>query len=153
MRWDIGIDLGTENVRVAELRRGPVMDIPAAMAFREGKMSPICAGEIAQRLIGRTCEGVSVHYPLKDGVLENNFYAERLFHWLFSRSEGLKKRRHYGAIVTCQPFSRPVQREALQDAALDIPEQMGCALGLTAEEAATLGRLIGKALTNIEKEL
>ena len=45
MRWDIGIDLGTENVRVAELRHGPVMDIPAAMAFREGKMSPICAGE------------------------------------------------------------------------------------------------------------
>ena len=71
MRWDIGIDLGTENVRVAELRHGPVMDIPAAMAFREGKMSPICAGEIAQRLIGRTCEGVSVHYPLKDGVLES----------------------------------------------------------------------------------
>ena len=31
MRWDIGIDLGTQNVRVAELRRGPVLDAPAAL--------------------------------------------------------------------------------------------------------------------------
>ena len=150
MRWDIGIDLGTENVRVAELRHGPVMDIPAAMAFREGKMSPICAGEIAQQLIGRTCEGVSVHYPLKDGVLENNFYAERLFHWLFSRSEGLKKRRHYGAIVTCQPFSRPVQREALMNAAVeagaaevmlvrsDVATAVGAGLDINAPEARLL---------------
>ena len=119
MRWDIGIDLGTQNVRVAELAQGPVLDAPAAMAFREGRMAPICAGEIAQRLIGRTCEGVSVHYPLRDGVLENNFYAERLLHWLFKRSEGLKRRRHFGAIVACQPFARPVQKEALLSAALE----------------------------------
>ena len=119
MRWDIGIDLGTQNVRVAELAQGPVLDAPAAMAFREGRMAPICAGEIAQRLIGRTCEGVSVHYPLRDGVLENNFYAERLLHWLFKRSEGLKRRRHFGAILGCQPFARPVQKEALLNAALE----------------------------------
>ena len=150
MRWDIGIDLGTENVRVAELRRGPVMDIPAAMAFREGKMSPICAGEIAQRLIGRTCEGVSVHYPLKDGVLENNFYAERLFHWLFSRSEGLKKRRHYNAIIACQPENRPVQRDALMNAAIeagaaevmlvrsDVASALGAGLDIQSPEAKLL---------------
>ena len=108
MRWDVGIDLGTQNVRVAELKNGPVLDMPACMAFREGKVSPICAGEIAQRLIGRTCEGVSVHYPLSDGVLESSFYAERLFHWLFQRSDALKLRRHYGAIIACQPFARPV---------------------------------------------
>ena len=119
MRWDIGIDLGTQNVRVAELRRGPVLDAPAALAFREGRMSPICAGEIAQRLIGRTCEGVSVHYPLRDGALENNFYAERLFHWIFQKSEDARRRRHLNAIIACQPFSRPVQREALLNAAMD----------------------------------
>ena len=119
MRWDIGIDLGTQNARVAELRRGPVMDIPACMAFREGTMTPICAGDIAQRLIGRTCEGVSVHYPLRDGVLENNFYAERMLRWLFQRSEVMKRHRHFGTIITCQPFARPVQREALLTAAVD----------------------------------
>ena len=41
----------------------------------------------------------------------------------------------------------------LQSAALDIPSRMGCCLGLTDEEAAALGTLIGKVLNNIEKEL
>ena len=59
MRWDIGIDLGTENVRMAELKQGPVLDTPAALAFREGKDTPICAGDIAARLVGRQ-EGILV---------------------------------------------------------------------------------------------
>ena len=150
MRWDIGIDLGTENVRVAELGKGPVLNVPAALAFREGRMSPICAGDIAQRLIGRTCEGVSVHYPLRDGVLENNFYAERLLHWLFQKSEGLKKHRHFGSIITCQPFSRPVQREALLAAAIeagaaeamlvrsDVASAVGAGLDILSPEARLL---------------
>ena len=150
MRWDIGIDLGTENVRVAELRQGPALDMPAAMAFREGRMSPICAGDIARRLIGRTCEGVSVHYPLSDGVLENNFYAERLFHYLFQRPELLKKRRHYNAVIACQPFARPVQKEALLAAAIeagaaeamlvrsDVATALGAGLDILSPEARLL---------------
>lgn len=150
MRWDIGIDLGTQNVRVAELKNGPVLDMPACMAFREGRVSPICAGEIAQRLIGRTCEGVEVCYPLSDGVLESSFYAERLFHWLFQKSDGLKRRRHYRAIIACQPFARPVQREALLNAAIeagaaeamlvrsDVASALGAGLDILAPEARLL---------------
>ena len=119
MRWDIGIDLGTQSVRMAELKGGPVMSAPAALAFREGNRAPICAGDIAQRLVGRTCEGVSVVYPLRDGVLENNLYAARLFQWLFRRSEGVNTRRRFRAMITCAPFARPVQREAMLTAAID----------------------------------
>ena len=119
MRWDIGIDLGTQSVRMAELKSGPVVSAPAALAFREGNRTPICAGDIAQRLIGRTCEGVSVVYPLRDGVLENNLYAARMFQWLFKRSEGVNTRRRFGAMITCAPFARPVQREAMLTAAID----------------------------------
>ena len=119
MRWDIGIDLGTQSVRMAELKGGPVMSAPAALAFREGYRAPICAGDIAQRLVGRTCEGVSVVYPLRDGVLENNLYAARMFQWLFRRSEGVNTRRRFRAIITCAPFARPVQREAMLTAAID----------------------------------
>ena len=119
MRWDIGIDLGTRSVRMAELRSGPVVSAPAALAFREGNRVPICAGEIAQRLVGRTCQGVSVVRPLRDGVLENNLYAARLFQWLFKRSEGVNTRRRFGAMITCAPFARPVQKEAMLTAAID----------------------------------
>ena len=119
MKWDIGIDLGTQSVRVADLREGPVMSAPAALAFREGNRVPICAGDIAERLVGRTCRGVEVVYPLRDGVLENNLYAASLFQWLFKHSEGLNGRRRFGAMITCAPFTRPVQREALLTAAID----------------------------------
>ena len=119
MHWDIGIDLGTQSVRMAELKSGPVMSAPAALAFREGNRVPICAGDIAQRLVGRACEGVSVVHPLRDGVLENNLYAARMFQWLFRRSEGVNTRRRFRAIITCAPFARPVQREAMLTAAID----------------------------------
>ena len=42
---------------------------------------------------------------------------------------------------------------ALKDAALDVPKQMGSCIGLSEDEAVQLGTLIGKVLTNIEKEL
>ncbi len=42
---------------------------------------------------------------------------------------------------------------ALQDQALDIPQRIGGCVGLTEEEARTLGALIGKVLINIEKEM
>ncbi len=119
MRWDIGIDLGTQSVRVAELKAGPVMSAPAALAFREGNRAPICAGDIAERLVGRTCEGVEVVYPLRDGVLENNLYAASLFQWLFKRSEGVNTKRRFGTMITCAPFARPVQKEAMLTAAID----------------------------------
>ena len=119
MRWDIGIDLGTQSVRVATLKNGPTFNAPATLAFREGNRVPICAGEIAQRLVGRACEGVSVVHPLRDGVLENNLYAASLFQWLFRRTDEVSGRRRYGAMITCSPFARPVQREAMLTAAID----------------------------------
>jgi len=119
MKWDIGIDLGTQSVRVAELNDGPVMSASAALAFREGNRVPICAGDIAERLVGRACQGVEVVYPLRDGVLENNLYAASLLQWIFKRSEAVSGRRRFGAMITCAPFNRPVQKEALLTAAID----------------------------------
>lgn len=137
MHWDIGIDLGTQNVRMAELKEGPVLTASAALAFRDGSRAPICAGDIAERLVGRTCEGVSVRYPLRDGVLENNLYAARMFQWLFKRSEGVNTRRRFGAMITCAPFARPVQREAMLNAALDAGA--ADALLVRSDAAAALG--------------
>ena len=113
MRWDIGIDLGTDFARMAELREGAVLETAARLAFREGRETPLCAGDIAARIDGRTCQGVSVVAPLKDGVLENNFYADRLFRWLYRQCEGISKLKRFGVMITCAPFARPVQQEAM----------------------------------------
>jgi len=119
MRWDIGIDLGTDFVRMAELRQGATLETAARLAFREGRETPLCCGDVAARIDGRTCQGVRVVAPLKDGVLENNFYADRLLRWLYRQSEGLNRMKRFGVMISCAPFARPVQQEAMLTAALD----------------------------------
>ena len=57
--------------------------------------------------------GMSVVRPLRDGVLENSFTADRMFHWLYRRMEAVNPRRRFSALITCAPFARPVQMEAL----------------------------------------
>ena len=119
MRWDIGIDLGTDFVRVAEYNRGATLEAAARLALREGRENPLCCGDVAARVSGRTCAGVEVVSPLRDGVLENNFYADRLLRWVYRQAEELPWGKRFGAMLTCAPFSRPVQQEALLTAAVD----------------------------------
>lgn len=119
MRWDVGIDLGTENVRMAELKQGPMLEAAAALAFREGRDTPICGGDAAARLFGRTCEGMRVERPLRDGVLENSFTMDRMFHWLYRQMDTVNRKRRFNALITCAPFARPVQMDAMLTAAID----------------------------------
>ena len=86
MRWDIGIDLGTESVRMADGKQGPFKESAAALAFREGRDTPVYGGDAAEKLEGRVCEGIEIQRPLKDGVLENNFTADRMFHWIYRQA-------------------------------------------------------------------
>ena len=72
MRWDVGIDLGTDYVRMAEFKEGAVLEEAARMAFRDGSDTPMSCGDAAARIEGHACANVSVHRPLRDGVLESN---------------------------------------------------------------------------------
>ena len=119
MRWDIGMDLGTDFVRVADFKLGATQEAAARLAFRDGRETPLCAGDTAARIAGRTCAGGEVVAPLKDGVLENNFYADRMFRWIFRQAEGLSRAKRFGAMMTCAPFARPVQQDAMITAAMD----------------------------------
>ena len=119
MRWDIGLDLGTDFVRTADFKQGAALETAARLALREGRETPLCCGDVAARIAGRTCAGVEVVAPLKDGVLENNFYADRLLRWLYRQCDGLGYAKRFGVMITCAPFARPVQQEALIGAAMD----------------------------------
>ena len=133
MRWDVGIDLGTESVRMAVLKEGPVLNEAAALAFRDGYDTPFYGGDAAAKLVGRTCEGMRVDRPLRDGVLENSFTIDRMFHWLYRRHENLSRKRRFSALITCAPFARPVQQEAMLSAAIDAG---AAAAGLVRSDAA-----------------
>ena len=119
MHWDIGIDLGTENVRMADMKQGPFRECAAALAFREGRDTPVYGGDAAENLEGRACEGIEIQHPLKDGVLENNFTADRMFHWIYRQADALSKKRRFSMLLTCAPFARPVMRDAMLSSAMD----------------------------------
>ena len=119
MRWDIGLDLGTDYVRAAEFRQGATLEAASRLAFRDGKEIPLCCGDVAARIAGRTCEGVQVAAPIKDGLLENNFHADRMIRWVYHQMDGLSRAKRFGAMLACAPFARPVQQDALLAAAVD----------------------------------
>ena len=119
MRWDVGIDLGTDGVRLAEIKAGPTLGEASAVAFREGQRQPFAAGDAARALEGRACAGVEVARPLLDGTLRNPYHAQCLLNWAFASSGEISGKRRFSALVTCSPTSRPVQSEALMNAATE----------------------------------
>ena len=143
MRWDIGIDLGTRNVRMAA-GAGGALSQAAALAVREGADAPLCFGDAAMALYGRESAGVEVCFPISDGTLRNGDHARALFGWLFNMAGGAGRAKRLRALVTCAPFARPVQQDALLQAALDA----GCVeAGLIRSDAATA---VGAGLSILE---
>ena len=118
MRWDIGIDLGTRNVRMVTEGAQEAFAQPAALAVRAGAAAPLCFGDAALALYGRESEGVEVCFPVSDGTLRNAGHAQALLGWLYARGETAHARR-LRVLITCAPFARPVQQDALLQAALD----------------------------------
>ena len=144
MRWDIGIDLGTRNARMALPGEGGVFSQAAALAVREGAEEPVCAGDAAAALLGRESEGAEVCFPIADGTLRNGEHARRLLQWLCARAGESARTKRLRALITCAPFARPVQQDALLQAALDA----GCVeAGLIRSDAATA---VGAGLSILE---
>ena len=52
-------------------------------------------------------------------TLRNGEHARRVFQWLYSLSGDRGRSKRLRALVTCAPFARPVQQDALLQAALD----------------------------------
>ena len=66
MRWNLGIDLGTQNVRMVEAGAASLLDAPALLAFREDVDEPVAAGSEAQVLLGRTGPETRLTSPLPE---------------------------------------------------------------------------------------
>ena len=150
MRWNIGIDLGTENLRMAESGSDSLLDSPALLAFRGDMEQPAAVGGDAHLLLGRSGADTRVVAPLRDGILENNLYAEQLLAWALQQQEDSRRVRRPAVLITQAPHARPVQQEALLRAALDagaaeaalIRSDVAAALGAGIDLLAPEGRMV-----------
>lgn len=69
MSRDIGVDLGTSNVRIFVKGRGVVLNEPAVVAINKLTGEVLAVGSAAKEMLGRTPDNIVAVKPLKDGVI------------------------------------------------------------------------------------
>ena len=74
---DIGVDLGTSNIRVYVKGKGVVLDEPSVVAVNRMTGEILAVGSQAKEMLGRTPANIIALKPLKDGVIAD-FNATRM---------------------------------------------------------------------------
>ena len=82
---DIGIDLGTSNIRIHIKGRGIVLTEPSVVAINQITGEVLAVGNQAKEMIGRTPDNIVALKPLKDGVIADFGSARALIQNLISR--------------------------------------------------------------------
>ncbi len=77
-RWNVAVDLGTANIRVAVRRRGIVYDQPAVIALDRRAGTVVAAGTAAKSMIGRTPPHLEVQAPFRGGGFDDTTTAHHL---------------------------------------------------------------------------
>ena len=75
---DIGIDLGTTTIIIAQEGTGVVLNQPSVVAVDTRKNSVLEVGDKALAMVGRTPNYISAIFPLKDGVISDHTMTREL---------------------------------------------------------------------------
>lgn len=82
---DIGIDLGTSNIRIHIKGRGVVVCEPSVVAINQITGEILAVGNQAKEMLGRTPDSIIALKPLKDGVIADFESTRALIQNLISR--------------------------------------------------------------------
>jgi rod shape-determining protein MreB len=146
---EIGIDLGTVNTIVVLRGKGVVLREPTICALSADKERLLAVGRQAQQLVGRTPEGISIEYPLQDGVIADMELTAALLQDFVRRcGRGFSLRRR--AVVCIPAQITAVERRAVEEAARRmgihslrlIDEPTAAALGAGLEPEQTSGCMV-----------
>jgi rod shape-determining protein MreB len=117
---ELGIDLGTANTVVSDVRRGILFDEPTVMLLRRGgarRERVLAVGREAADLLGRAPSRFSAVRPLRDGVVTDlettRLYLRAVLHAAGQRPWRLPVR----AVVTVPVGSTALEHRALLEAA------------------------------------
>lgn len=75
---DIGIDLGTTTIIIAQEEKGIVLNQPSVVAVDTRKGKVLAVGQDAFAMVGRTPDYISAVFPLKDGVISDHTMTKEL---------------------------------------------------------------------------
>ena len=80
---DLGVDLGTSNVRIYEKKHGIVVNEPSVVALDKNTGRILEVGAAARNMMGRTPGNVVAMHPLKDGVISDHEMTVRMLQAFF----------------------------------------------------------------------
>lgn len=118
--WNVIIDLGTANIRVAVRGRGVVHDQPAVLAFHRRNGTVVATGRAAKRMIGRTPPHLLTLSPIRTRGLDDT----RAVHHLL-----------VGALASTQRLVSVLRPRVL----------VAVSRGTTTVEASALARMVARA--------
>jgi rod shape-determining protein MreB len=139
---DLSIDLGTANTLIYMKSRGIVLNEPSVVAVqnepgRGGKIV-VAVGAEAKKMLGRTPGHITTVRPMKDGVIADFTYTEKMLQYFINKVHGNRFLSPSPRVLVCVPFgSTQVERRAIKESAegagartVDIvPEPMAAAVG------------------------
>ncbi|HEY5733634.1 MAG TPA: rod shape-determining protein [Gammaproteobacteria bacterium] len=141
---DLSIDLGTANTLIYSHGQGIVLNEPSVVAIREdsaggrnGK-SIEAVGIDAKRMLGRTPGHITAIRPLKDGVIADFTYTEKMLQHFIRKVHESRMFQPSPRVLVCVPYgSTQVERRAIKESALNagarhvylIDEPMAAAIG------------------------
>ena len=119
MQWEIGIDMGSAGMRMAQRENGVLFAEHADMAFDAHERQPFAWGDEAHALAGRCPASVQLKRPMLDGVLEDAQAAQLWVQQLSRQADATHRNRRGTVLMSYAPGSRAAHEEALMRAALD----------------------------------
>ena len=139
---DIGIDLGTANVRVGIREQGLVAIEPSVIAVQRGTNKILAVGKEAKEMIGKTPANVIATRPIRDGVIVDFDTTQAMLKYFISRAlKNFKKNNLFlnpRVLIGVPSTITDVEKQAVIDAALYagakeayvIEEPMAAAIGV-----------------------
>lgn len=147
---DIGIDLGTANVRIYVKGQGIVLSEPSVVAINKATGELLAVGDEARSMVGRTPGTIVVVRPLRDGVISSFREAERMLRFFIRKVIG-KRMFFKPRVLVCMPSGvTEVEQRALVDATEEagakradlMEEPIAAAIGAGLDISAPFGNIV-----------
>ncbi len=119
---DLSIDLGTANTLIYVRGRGIVLNEPSVVAVQEepgrGTKFIAAVGQEAKNMLGRTPGHITAVRPMKDGVIADFTYTEKMLQYFIRKVHGNRFFSPSPRVLVCVPFgSTQVERRAIKESA------------------------------------
>jgi len=119
---DLSIDLGTANTLIYVRDKGIVLNEPSVVAVQDepgrGSKVIVAVGTEAKAMLGRTPGHITAVRPMKDGVIADFTYTEKMLQFFINKVHGNRMLKPSPRVLVCVPFgSTQVERRAIRESA------------------------------------